>query len=332
MTKIKDTDYLFLSAKVRTMERNLLNRDRMEQMLEAHSDLDAVRVLSECGYPEMTEVNVDILNETLSRERDRVFKEISNYMPDPAIMDVFKIKYDYHNAKVILKAEALGIEGSRLFMNIGRVPAQEMADSIRSSEFYNMPPILKKAVIEAREVLGTTKDPRLADSILDQAYFEDMNALAEEAGSDFLQGYVRTSIDIANMRSIVRTARMGKGTEFLEGVLFAGGDVGVRRIVSVISAGGSVEDLYTTSTLKEAAEAGAAAARGSSLTRFEKLCDDALTNCISKAKYVAFGEAPIIAFLAAKENELTAVRIIMTGRLAGLSADTIRERLRESYV
>ena len=172
----------------------------------------------------------------------------------------------------------------------------------------------------------------MADSILDQAYFEDMNELAKAAGSDFLAGYVRTTIDIANMRSIVRTMRMGKGIEFLEGVLFEGGDVGTRRILSVVSAGGTVEDLYTTSTLKDAAEAGTAAARGGSLTRFEKLCDDALNTYVSKAKYVAFGEAPIIAFLAAKENELTAVRIIMTGRLAGLPADTIRERLRESYV
>ncbi|MBR5475012.1 MAG: V-type ATPase subunit, partial [Lachnospiraceae bacterium] len=162
MSKIKDTDYLFLSAKVRTMERSLLNKDRMEQMLEAHSDLDAIRVLAECGYPEITEVTADSLNEMLSAERDKVFKEISGIIPDPEIMNVFKIKYDYHNAKVILKAEALGLDADRLFMDIGRVPAQEMKETIRSSEFLSLPPILKKAVIEAREVLGTTRDPRLA--------------------------------------------------------------------------------------------------------------------------------------------------------------------------
>ena len=50
------------------------------------------------------------------------------------------------------------------------------------------------------------------------------------------------------------------------------------------------------------------------------------------AKYVAFGEAPLVGYLAAKETEFTAVRIIMTGRLAGLPADIIRERLREAYV
>ena len=33
-----------------------------------------------------------------------------------------------------------------------------------------------------------------------------------------------------------------------------------------------------------------------------------------------------------KENEITAARIIMSGRMAGVPADSIRERLRDSYV
>ena len=40
----------------------------------------------------------------------------------------------------------------------------------------------------------------------------------------------------------------------------------------------------------------------------------------------------MVAYLAAKENEFTAVRIIMSGRMAGLDTETIRERLREAYV
>jgi carbamoylphosphate synthase large subunit len=37
------------------------------------------------------------------------------------------------------------------------------------------------------------------------------------------------------------------------------------------------------------------------------------------------------AYLAAMENEVTSLRMILTGRLAGLPSDTIRERLRECY-
>lgn len=49
--KIKDTDYLTISARVRAMETGLLTRERMEQILEARSDEEAAKILQECGYP-----------------------------------------------------------------------------------------------------------------------------------------------------------------------------------------------------------------------------------------------------------------------------------------
>ena len=50
---IVDTDYLFLSARIKAMECNLLSRERMERMLEAATAEDAAKVLQECGYAEM---------------------------------------------------------------------------------------------------------------------------------------------------------------------------------------------------------------------------------------------------------------------------------------
>ena len=37
------------------------------------------------------------------------------------------------------------------------------------------------------------------------------------------------------------------------------------------------------------------------------------------------------AFIAAQETEITAVRMILTGRLAGIAPETIQERLRDLY-
>ena len=36
--RIKDTDYLVISARVKAMETGLLTQERMEQVLEARSD------------------------------------------------------------------------------------------------------------------------------------------------------------------------------------------------------------------------------------------------------------------------------------------------------
>lgn len=332
MAKIKDTDYLFLSTRIRALERSLLSRERMERMLDAPTAADAAKVLQECGYPEVERVTVDSVNEMLAQARERMFDDLYLFAPDRNIIDVFKVKYDYHNAKVLLKSEARGVDAERLLVDTGRVPPEQLRDSIRASDFRGLPGHLAGAIAQARETLGTTGDPQLSDFVLDRAYFEDMFDLARESGSEFLAGYVRICIDVANLKSLVRTLRMGKDVDFLKGVLFTGGNLDVHRILNAVNAGSGLEDLYATSVLREAAEAGEAAISGGSLTRFEKLCDDAVMAHVGNARYVAFGEAPLVAYLAAKESEFTAVRIIMTGRLADLSADVIRERLREPYV
>ena len=77
---------------------------------------------------------------------------------------------------------------------------------------------------------------------------------------------------------------------------------------------------------------GEAAVKGGSLTAFEKACDNAVLKTAAGARQVPFGVEVALGYLIAKEAEWTAVRIVMAGRLAGLSADAIRERLRDAYV
>ena len=75
---------------------------------------------------------------------------------------------------------------------------------------------------------------------------------------------------------------------------------------------------------------GAAAAGGGSLTAFEKACDEATDAYLAAARRTPFGEETVLCYLAAVENEITAIRIIMTGRQAGLSPEMIRSRLRNA--
>jgi V/A-type H+-transporting ATPase subunit C len=179
--------------------------------------------------------------------------------------------------------------------------------------------------------LGATGDPQLADFILDRAYFEELTDLAQKADSTFLQGYVALCIDVANLRSCVRASRLDKGMEFLNQVLLSGGNVPARTLAT--ARGDELGNIFRTGALSEAAALGASlSAPGSgALTDFERLCDDAVMDYLGGGRRVAFGEQPIIGYLYAREAEMTAIRTILTGRMAGLDGDTIRQRLRRTY-
>ena len=330
--KIKDTDYLFLSAYLRAQENSLLTEARMDRMLDAPTVEDAARILTECGYGELNAVNVDTVARMLDEERDRVFADLNSFARDPRMLDIFKIKYDYHNAKTLLKSEAMGEKPDRLLVDAGRLPGKVLARAVAESDYDAVPQTLAEAIPEARELLSRTKDPQQVDFLLDQAYFHEMAALAEDCRSDFLKGYVELLVDAANLRSAVRVLRMGKDRDFLKTVLFEGGTIELSLLSAVADGKSSLTDLYAHTPLEEAAELGKAVSHGGALTAFEKACDNALLDNISEAKQIPFGEQPLIAYLAARDSEQTAIRIILTGRLAGLPTDVIRERLRDAYV
>lgn len=331
MKQKKDIDYIFLSTRVKAMERGLLTKERIEQMLEAHTDEDAAKVLVECGYAEMAEVTGDELDRVLREKQQEMMADLGSSAPNKFVVDVFKLRYDYHNAKVLVKAEALGTDQDQLLMEGGRYDRTRLAEDFRREEMLAYSDIFRRGVARAREILGSTGDPQQADFILDRAYFEEMTALAKASESPFLEGYVALCIDVANLRSAVRAARLGKGTDFLEQVLVPGGSVSVRTLVA--ARGEELGTVFHVSRLAAAAEEGAAkSAPGSgSLTEFERLCDDAVMDYLSDGRRVPFGVEPIIGYIYARETEATIIRIIMTGRMAGLDRNIIRQRLRRTY-
>ncbi|MCI2055817.1 MAG: V-type ATPase subunit [Oscillibacter sp.] len=331
--KIKDTDYLAISARIKAMETGLLTGERMEQMLAARSDEEIMRVLQECGYPDFSLDRPEEMDAALSKAREETLLDLGGSAPDAGYLDVFQLKYDYHNVKALLKAKAVGADAASMLMDLGRVPVSELQEALDSGEDASLPTMLAQAAAEAKEVLETTRDPQLSDFVLDRWYYKDLMAAARKTGSSFLTGYVRASIDAANLRSLVRTLRMGRDADFLKGVLFEGGDIAADSVAQVAaSVGSGLAELYASTDLKAAAESGAKALDGGSLTEFEKLCDDAVSAYLAGAQLVPFGEAPLVGYLAARETEYTNLRIILLGRKAGLSADVIRSRLRESYV
>ena len=321
----KDTDYLFLASRVRALERKLLTAPRIEQLLTAGDMAACSQLLSELGYePIHDEAS---LQACLKQQREAVFSDIARFMPEPELLDVFRLKYDYHNIKTLLKDRS----GGRLLMDAGCISAADMERQYaESGNWQFLPKEMADAAKEAADVLAETGNAQRSDFILDRAYFAQLRRLAQESRCAYLQEYIRAMIDAANLRSLVRTERLHADPGFLRQVLFDGGSVSADTIVA--HAGNGPAALYRATPFRAAAEAGEEAVKGGSLTAFERACDNAVLLAAGKARSIPFGVEVVLGYLAAKEAEWTAVRIIMSGRMAGMTADAIRERLRDQYV
>lgn len=327
----KKEEYLYLTALLRAREARMLTRDKAERMLEAPSFDEAAKLLTDCGYKDMSGMNAKEVDKTLNERRAAEFAELARMAPNALLVDVFRMKYDYHNAKTIIKSEAEGIERPDLMSDSGRLTPQTLTEAFREEKYLGIPTLLADAMLSAKNTLARSGNPQQADFILDRAYFEELFRDAEKLDSKFLSGYARTMIDSANLRSAVRTLRMHKDADFLRTALIPGGSVSPERLVMSSVSGEGLAVLFASTILETAASLGAAAASGGTMTKFELECDNAVTAYLTNARLIAFGEEPVIAYLAALEGEITTIRMILTGRLAGIAPDVIRERLRDLY-
>ena len=309
------------------MENRLLTRERMDRMIDARDTSEAMKVLGECGYGEGAS-----LDAVLAQARADTFRDMEAAAPDHRLVEIFQLKYDYHNAKAILKAQAMGVPAERLLLPGGRYDGKELLEGWQREDLRGCSETFRKAMDRAKAALAESRDPQQADVILDRACYEEMARLARELESDFLMGYVRLSVDVANLRTAVRVHRMGKEGDFLRQVLLPGGSVSEQTVAA--ARGEALGEVFRSGPLAQAAELGAKLTQPGSgaLTAFEKACDDAVTAYLSAARRVPFGEQTVVGYLYARELELTAIRTIFAGRAAGLDGDTIRSRLRGTYV
>ena len=90
--KLKENDFLSISARVRVLENRLLTAERMERMIDAKDVNDAAKVLGECGYPDLPEVTPSALEAMLAQAQDALFADMGEAVGNDALIDVFRCK------------------------------------------------------------------------------------------------------------------------------------------------------------------------------------------------------------------------------------------------
>ena len=325
--KLKDTDFVYATAKIRCLENNMLTAEKIDRMLDAKTGADALKVISECGYKVDNVTNLKELEVSLAQMRSELAKLTESLSDIKEFADFFKIKIDYHNIKVLLKRNFSSADANSLITDSGRI-SKELLREMNLKNEYSLPKTMQAAVLEAKSILDRTQDATLADIELDKAMLAEYLETAKSSGSKFLLEYAKLIIDSANIRAIIRLNRQKANIELAKRAIVAGGNKDKKRLTECYDlASGKLLLEFENTEFKNAAELGMDA---ENLTEFEKECDDALTNYLAKSRQIAFGEAVVIAYIAARENEIPIVRTIMSAKFEGLETEKIKNRVRKT--
>lgn len=330
--KIKDTDYLYLSSRIKGMQKDMLGIDGLRKLASCKNDEEAAKILEEAGFKDFVPGDLMSLEACMDEKREEMFKVLYTYSPSKEIIDVFRLKYDYHNLKSILKANAMGEDPLPYLSDASSIEPNKLVAIIRDKQYHLLSHVMRDAVLESEDILSRTRNPQISDMVLDKAYYLEMSEKAKASGSKFLTELVALMADLANLRIIVRAKRADKSYDYLKRALVFGGSVTVNASMGEITPD-YLQSTFAGENLSKAGIAASGALTGEKpMSVLDKECDNAIVNYLKSARLIAFGEAHVIAYLLAFENEIVSIRQVMQGRNANMGEEKIMERLRESYV
>ncbi len=334
-TRSNDTQYAYSVSRIRAIERKLLDKGKLDRMVEAKSPDEALKVLNEADYGKSGSDSTIYEYENLLRdENKKVYNLMKEIAPEPDVFDLFLISNDYHNIKVLLKSEFSGQDNDSLLVESGSIPSGKLKTMIRDRNMANMPTIMKNAVDECIEAYNKTLDPQIIDIILDKASFKQMKDTSIKSGSKFIKDLVTLFIDLANIKVFLRVKALNKTWDFLQKVLIPEGSISSKLFIQNLEnpLDSFVDALQFTSLGAFLQEGIESFKTTGTLTKFEKLSDNLILNYVKKAKYISLGIEPLVGYLMAKEMEIKNARIVMVGKINNISNEVIKERLREAYV
>lgn len=324
-------NFIQSSVRIRHAEKKLLTKQQLQRLADAKNLEDAIKLLNETSYSsELSKLDrPENYEQVLSEVLNKTYKETMEISPEKSLVEILSCKYDYHNLKVLVKENILKEKFDSMYCMLDGNEIEAFRElALKNDEG------LSKDFKECLDFFETTKDPQDIDIFIDKKYFEKVLSLAEGFKLEMITEYFKAMIDFINLRTFIRCRKQNQVKETLEKVLIKGGDVETDKILDMF-----YEDIEILPIKLKAYKIGRVLSKiveeyknTNSLNSFEKSMDDYLVEIVRKAKSIHYGAEVIFSFLFAKEMEIKNLRLILVGKVNGLSADFIKERLREVYV
>ena len=324
-------NFIQSSVRIRHAEKKLLTKQQLQRLADAKNLEDAIKLLNETSYSsELSKLDrPENYEQVLSEVLNKTYKEAMEISPEKSLVEILSCKYDYHNLKVLVKENILKEKFDSMYCMLDENEIEAFRElALKNDEG------LSKDFKECLDFFETTKDPQDIDIFIDKKYFEKVLSLAEEFKLEMITEYFKAMIDFINLRTFIRCRKQNQVKETLEKVLIKGRDIETDKILDMF-----YEDIEILPIKLKAYKIGRVLSKiveeyknTNSLNSFEKSMDDYLVEIVRKAKSIHYGAEVIFSFLFAKELEIKNLRLILVGKVNGLSADFIKERLREVYV
>jgi V/A-type H+-transporting ATPase subunit C len=315
------------------LSNKLFSSEKYHRLAECANIADALRILQESQYGGgITVDNANDFERLLERElSDTVvlFRQLSS---DTFSLDYFTAKYDYLNAKALVKAKYANIDGTPYCFACAKIPPSEMRDIINKGVYDTFSPFMAEALREIDALHAEDRlTPEQMDIILDKAMFSQMQSDAKKSKYQPLYNCHVFFADATNLLVLFRSKKNRLPTADFGDLIVNGGSISAERLEQLYpqDVDKIVSDFLFTQYhalvkyIAECYQEGALFSAEQYVAKAAKEFVTSNTNLLSVQ--------PLLAYFTSKTNEIDKLRYIFICIKNGVSSENIKDRLKQYY-
>ena len=332
----EDWRYSFAVGRLRVLQTRLLESGRLTDLANSVNTEEMVTRLSGTAYAPSTETTglAEQIETRLRDLRREAYRLVVSLSKDESLQRFIQGPEDFRNIKILLRRNLIENSPALELSDLAYMSPEQLAEIFEAEKYDALPQTMTEAIQKAIAAYYEDKNPRNIDVELDRGAFLYRRELADKLKNEYLLSLCGLSADLTNIRSMARLKWLEADRKLLGQVYLPGGSVELSRLQSALTnTWEAIPGLFFATAYAELIEHGLAfLVANDSFLRLEKYSDDYLGEFLRASNQVVAGPEPLVGYILGIEQEIRSVRLIFSAKQAGMSAETIRDRLTVSYV
>lgn len=322
--------YIYAGARLKARENENLNETQADKLISAPDinlawqALDDTFIGPYLDQESSSKPDGHILKKSLDQSIIDTKKTLITISPDPDLLEILWVKYDFHNLRVILRGHAVGMSLEKmegLSSSLGTYEFKKLKKIYDDRRLALLDPYLQKAVLATENFT----DASTIGLAVNKFYFDKIKFMASQSKYEFIKTFVALLIDTFNLQTALREKTIRKNgqseSSFIIGGRFSPKDLETEDLIlnQFPKLGG--ETLWQEA-LNHYQETG-------HHTLIRKTAENYINSFLEAESKLGFTPAKLFYYFNARKRDIQAIQIIINGKMAGLKEGEIRESLRQ---
>ena len=317
-------DYTYASARTAAMESRLLTASQLELLVSAKGTGEFIAALYDTWLAPYLKRGTNVaVDQAIDSAMDEAKHALDQIAPEPDILRMLWIKYDYHNLLAVLQGVEAALTDEEILARCyttGTIAPDQLLRYVHDDDLARHDLTLADTLVKARKVQGA-----MQDDVVMRAYFTRARAIAEESDDAFARQYIAAQIDMHNVKALARAYVHPELAPYAASI-----------------PGGTIESLPLDSPVLPARMARYGgisvwkhALQGvlehNDVATLERTADDTFTDWVKYRSIARDDIADLLSYFHALKNNAQTIRAIDKAKRAGMHEKTLRTILRALY-